>query len=149
VGQEIFVPGARMSPSDVNRILGNLFIYPVAGRISSRFGERPDPFTGVERFHNGVDIVNQPGTPVAAAMAGTVRSVAFNSNFGRYIILSHGGGFQTMYAHLNRAVVAPGETVRQGQKIAELGSTGYSTGPHLHFSVFKGGEPVDPLRFLK
>ncbi len=149
VGQEIFVPGARMSPSDVNRILGNLFIYPVLGRISSRFGERSDPFTGVERFHNGIDIVNRPGTNVAAAMAGVVRSVAFNGNFGRYIILSHGGGFQTMYAHLNRAVVSPGESVRQGEKIAELGTTGYSTGPHLHFSVFKNGEPVDPLRFLK
>jgi murein DD-endopeptidase MepM/ murein hydrolase activator NlpD len=149
VGQEVFVPGARMSPSDVNRILGNLFLYPVLGRISSRFGERSDPFTGVERFHNGIDIVNRPGTDIDAAMAGTVRSVAFNANYGRYIILSHGGGFQTMYAHLNRAVVTPGETVRQGEKIGELGTTGYSTGPHLHFSIFKNGEPVDPLRFLK
>jgi murein DD-endopeptidase MepM/ murein hydrolase activator NlpD len=148
-GQEIFVPGARMRPQELNRILGNLFVFPVAGRISSRFGERSDPFTGVERFHNGVDIVNSPGTAIGAAMAGTVRSVGFNSNYGRYVILSHGGGFQSMYAHLSRAVVSPGSVVRQGEKIGELGSTGYSTGPHLHFSIFKGGEPVDPLRYLK
>jgi LysM repeat protein len=149
VGQELFIPGAHMSPSEVNRILGNLFAFPVTGRISSRFGERADPFTGVERFHNGIDIVNRPGTPVTAAMAGTVRSVAFNSNFGRYIILSHGGGFQSMYAHLGKALASPGRQVRQGEEIGELGNTGYSTGPHLHFSIFKGGEPVDPLRYLK
>jgi murein DD-endopeptidase MepM/ murein hydrolase activator NlpD len=149
VGQELFLPGARMNTNELNRILGNLFMYPVLGRISSYFGVRPDPFTGVERFHNGVDIVNKPLTPIQAAMAGTVGDVGFSADYGYYVILKHSGGYQTLYGHLTRYLVARGQRVQQGQKIGELGTTGYSTGPHLHFSIFHGGEAVDPLRFLK
>jgi murein DD-endopeptidase MepM/ murein hydrolase activator NlpD len=149
VGQELFLPGARMSSSELNRILGNLFMYPVMGRISSYFGERPDPFTGTERMHNGVDIVNKPLTPIGAAMAGTVADVGFNNNFGNYVILKHSGSYQTLYGHLMRYLVTRGQKVRQGQEIGELGTTGYSTGPHLHFSIFRNGEAVDPMRFLK
>jgi murein DD-endopeptidase MepM/ murein hydrolase activator NlpD len=148
VGQEIFLPGARMTQNDLSRILGNLFIFPVQGKVSSLFGDRHDPFTGVIRPHNGIDIVNKTGTAIQAAMAGTVYEVGFNRNYGRYIIIRH-SGYQTMYAHLDKIVVSPRETVRQGQKVGELGNTGYSTGPHLHFSIFRNGEAVDPLRFLK
>ena len=149
VGQELFLPGARMNPGDLNRILGNLFIYPVLGRISSFFGERPDPFTGVANMHNGVDIVNKPLTPIGAAMDGTVAGVGFNNNYGNYVILKHAGSYQTLYGHLTRYTVSKGQKVRQGQEIGELGTTGYSTGPHLHFSIFHSGEAVDPMRFLK
>ena len=149
VGQELFLPGARMSANELNRILGNLFMYPVQGRISSYFGERSDPFTGVERFHNGVDIVNKPLTAIQAAMAGTVGDVGFSADFGYYVILKHSGSYQTLYGHLTRYIVGRGQKVQQGQKIGELGTTGYSTGPHLHFSIFHNGEAVDPLRFLK
>jgi murein DD-endopeptidase MepM/ murein hydrolase activator NlpD len=149
IGQNLFLPGARMSPTELNRILGNLFLQPVPGRISSWFGERPDPFTGVQTLHNGLDIVNMPGTPILAAMAGRVRAAAFNFNYGNYVILQHDGGYQTLYGHLRRIVVTKGQKVAQGQEIGELGTTGYSTGPHLHFSIFKDGEAVDPLRFLK
>ena len=148
VGQELFLPGARMNPNELNRILGSLFMYPVRGRISSTFGERHDPFSGIMRFHNGIDIVAPRGTQVAAAMAGTVRVVGYNANFGRYVILGH-TGYQTMYAHLDQALVSRGGKVQQGQKIGLLGNTGYSTGPHLHFSVFRNGEAIDPIRFLK
>jgi murein DD-endopeptidase MepM/ murein hydrolase activator NlpD len=148
VGQELFLPGARLSPEEMGRVLGSLFIYPVQGRISSFFGERADPFNGTERFHNGVDIVNRPGTPVLAAMVGSVGSVGWNANYGYFVILKH-SGYQTLYGHLMRYMVKKGQTVRQGEKIGELGTTGYSTGPHLHFSIFKSGQPVDPLRFLK
>ena len=148
VGQELFLPGIHMRTNELNRILGNLFIYPVHGKISSYFGLRPDPFTGVRRFHNGVDIVNAPGTPIMAAMAGTVEDVGFNNNYGYYVILRH-SGYQTLYGHLSRYGVARGEKVQQGEKIGELGTTGYSTGPHLHFSIFRNGEAVDPLAFLK
>jgi murein DD-endopeptidase MepM/ murein hydrolase activator NlpD len=149
-GQEVFVPGARMSPAEINKVLGNLFIFPVMGDISSRFGERGDPFTGVERFHNGIDIANKTDTPVAAAMAGRVEATGYNGNYGRFIIIKHiGTSFQTLYAHLNKVLVSRGENVRQGQEIGELGNTGYSTGPHLHFSIFKNNEPVDPLGYLK
>ena len=148
VGQVLFLPGVHMPTNELNRILGNLFIYPVRGKISSPFGLRPDPFTGVKRFHNGVDIVNAPGTPIVAAMAGTVEDVGFNNNYGNYVILRH-SGYQTLYGHLSRYVVARREKVQQGEKIGELGTTGYSTGPHLHFSIFRNGEAVDPLAFLK
>jgi murein DD-endopeptidase MepM/ murein hydrolase activator NlpD len=149
VGQELFLPGARMNPNELSRILGNLFMYPVQGRISSYFGERADPFTGVPNYHNGIDIVNAPGTLILAAMAGTVAEVGFNYNYGNYVILKHAGQYQTLYGHLTRSIVGRGQKVQQGDRIGELGSTGYSTGPHLHFSIFHGGQPVDPLRFLK
>ncbi len=148
VGQELFLPGVHMRSNELNGILGNLFIYPVRGKISSYFGTRPDPFTGVRRFHNGVDIVNVPGTAIGAAMAGTVEDVGFNNNYGYYVILRH-SGYQTLYGHLSRYVVTRGQKVQQGDKIGELGTTGYSTGPHLHFSIFRNGEAVDPLAFLK
>jgi len=148
VGQVLFLPGARMSQGEINRITGSLFISPMRGRLSSTFGSRSDPFTGVVRFHNGIDLVARLGTAVSAAMAGSVAAVGFNANYGRYIFLQH-PGYQTMYAHLNRITVSTGQKVAQGQKIGELGNTGYSTGPHLHFSIYRGSEPVDPLRFLK
>jgi len=150
VGQELFIPGARMSAGDLNKALGNLFIWPVVGRISSRFGDRNNPFTGVEKLHNGVDIVAKLNTPIGAAMGGRVASVGFNAVYGRYIIIKHvGTGFQTMYAHLNKTSVSRDLNVAQGQKIGELGNTGMSTGAHLHFSIFKNNEPVDPLAYLK
>jgi murein DD-endopeptidase MepM/ murein hydrolase activator NlpD len=149
VGQELFLPGARMNTDDLNRILGSLFQFPVFGRISSFFGERQDPFTGVERPHNGIDIVNKPLTPILAAAGGSVADVGFNNNYGNYIILKHSGFYQTLYGHLTRYLVSRGQKVRQGQEIGQLGTTGYSTGPHLHFSIFHNGEAIDPLRFLK
>ncbi len=115
VGQELFLPGARMNPNELNRILGNLFMYPVQGRISSYFGERSDPFTGVPNYHNGIDIVNRPGTPVLAAMAGTVAEVGFNYNYGNYVILKHAGQYQTLYGHLTRYLVGRGQKLRQGE----------------------------------
>ncbi len=149
-GQEIFIPGAHLSPSEVNRVLGNLFIFPVSGRVSSRFGIRADPFTGVPHFHNGVDIYNALDTPVAAAMAGRVAAAGYNYSYGRFVILKHPGtGFQTMYAHLDKVLVSQGENVEQGHKVGLLGNTGHVTGPHLHFSLFKNNEPVDPLQYLK
>jgi len=149
VGQELFLPGARMNANELNRVLGNLFLYPVVGRISSFFGERSDPFTGVPNYHNGLDIVNRPGTSIRAAMAGMVADAGFNYNYGNYVILKHSGQYQTLYGHLMRYLVRRGQRVQQGETIGELGTTGYSTGPHLHFSIFHNGQPVDPLRFLK
>jgi murein DD-endopeptidase MepM/ murein hydrolase activator NlpD len=148
-GQSLFLPGARLSANERSRVLGTMFVYPLQGRLSSFFGVRPDPFTGVMGLHNGIDLVNKVGTAVGAAMAGTVRAAAFNFTYGNYVIIDHGNGYQTLYGHLTRSVVRKGTVVRQGQEIGELGSTGYSTGPHLHFSIFKNGEAVDPLKFLK
>jgi murein DD-endopeptidase MepM/ murein hydrolase activator NlpD len=147
-GQELFVPGARLSEHELNRVFGRLFILPARGRLSSRFGVRGDPFTGLSRFHNGIDLAGPVGTPVRAAMSGKVSMVGFNPNYGRYLILSHAEGFQTLYGHLDGFQVRKGTRVRQGELIGTMGNSGYSTGSHLHFSIFLRGEPVDPSRYL-
>ena len=148
-GQLIFVPGARMRSEDLKLALGELFIYPLRGaRLTSPFGWRNDPISGVRRHHAAIDLAAPTGTTVKAAMDGKVSSVGFNSTYGKYIILSHGNEYQTMYAHLNQVSVKQGDRVIQGVKIGEVGSTGYSTGPHLHFAIYKNGRPVNPLDFL-
>jgi murein DD-endopeptidase MepM/ murein hydrolase activator NlpD len=129
--------------------LGELFAYPVRGaRLTSAFGWRNDPITGVRRHHAAVDLAAAQGTPVKAASGGRVLAVGYNSTYGKYIVLGHSGGYQTMYAHLNTTSVIQGASVSQGDKIGEVGSTGYSTGPHLHFAVYKNGRAVNPLDFL-
>jgi murein DD-endopeptidase MepM/ murein hydrolase activator NlpD len=103
----------------------------------------------VTRFHYGIDIAAPEGSPIMAAMQGTVLQIGSNSNYGKYIILGH-SGFQTLYGHLSRVLVAKGTRVGQGQKIGEMGNTGYSTGTHLHFTIIRTDsmDPVDPLRYL-
>jgi murein DD-endopeptidase MepM/ murein hydrolase activator NlpD len=148
-GQLIFVPGARMRSEDLKLALGELFIYPIRGaRLTSPFGWRNDPISGVRRYHAAIDLAAPTGTTVKAAMDGKVSSAGFNATYGKYIILSHGNEYQTMYAHLNQVSVKQGDRVIQGVKIGEVGSTGYSTGPHLHFAIYKNGRPVNPLDFL-
>jgi murein DD-endopeptidase MepM/ murein hydrolase activator NlpD len=147
-GQRLFLPGATLSNWDLKQALGTLFIYPARGVITSPFGWRRDPFTGVRTFHNGVDLANYAGTPVHASMAGRVVDMGFNSGYGNYVVLSHEGGFQTLYGHLRAFEVSQGEWVEQGQVIGRMGSTGYSTGPHVHFSIFLRNRAVNPLNYL-
>ena len=148
-GQKFFIPGARMGASELDKVLGEYFIFPTRGAISSRFGMREDPFTRMRRFHNGLDIANMTGTKIWAARSGQVAAVDGNATFGWYVVLKHSGGYQTWYAHLSRILVKTGQWVNQGQMIAEMGNTGYSTGSHLHFSIFKRSDPVDPLSYLQ
>lgn len=148
-GQVLFVPGARMNDTELRLILGELFVWPTQGRYTSGFGMRPDPFTGVRRFHNGIDLANSVGTPIRAAAAGRVVHVETQvGNYGKFIIITHPGGFQTLYAHLDSFSVRNGQTVSRGQVIGSMGNTGRSTGPHLHFSVIRNGTFVNPLQFL-
>ena len=148
-GEQIFIPGARLPAEVLKRALGEIFIYPVKGRISSPFGWRRDPFNGVRSFHKGIDIVADTGAPVKAAMGGRVALVGFSPVLGKYVVISHNDGYQTMYAHLNAARTARGAAVSQGDVIGEVGNTGYSTGPHLHFVIYKNGREVNPLEQLK
>ncbi|THB66467.1 MAG: M23 family metallopeptidase [Spirochaetaceae bacterium] len=148
IGQELFIPDARMNDTDLKMVLGELFVYPVRGRFTSGFGYRNDPFTGVRRFHNGIDIANAAGTRILAARVGRVVDVGRHSGYGNYVIVSHDGGFQSLYAHLSEVLVQRGQRVSQGQRLGSMGSTGRSTGSHLHFSIFHNGNPVDPLRYL-
>jgi murein DD-endopeptidase MepM/ murein hydrolase activator NlpD len=147
-GQELFIPSARLSEMERNRVFGRLFIYPTKGRITDRFGMRRDPFTGMRRFHNGVDLAAAVGTPVIASMSGKVAMLGYNPTYGKYLILTHPEGFQTLYGHLDAFRVQKGESVSQGQRIADMGNSGYSTGSHLHFSIFRKGEPIDPFEYL-
>ena len=148
-GQELFVPGARMKEYELKKVLGKLFIYPARANLSSPFGMRADPFTGVRRFHNGVDLAGPEGSPILAAMAGKVAKIGIHPTYGKYVILSHVDGYQTWYAHLSKILVEQGKNVAQGQLVGEMGNTGYSTASHLHFSIFKEGSPIDPIKFLQ
>jgi len=148
-GLTLFIPGARMNREDLRLALGDLFIYPVKGaRLSSPFGWRNDPFTGVRRHHAAVDLSAPQGTPVKAAMDGKVSAVGYDVTYGNYIILTHAGNYQTMYAHLHTSSVKQNEQIAQGAQIGTVGTTGYSTGPHLHFAIYKSGRAVNPLDLL-
>jgi murein DD-endopeptidase MepM/ murein hydrolase activator NlpD len=121
-------------------------IWPVAGRISSHFGTRFHPILRFARFHSGVDVSASWGSPIVAAADGYVIGAGWNGGHGRQIRISHQGGLATSYSHLSRIVADPGSRVWQGQVIGYVGSTGFSTGPHLHYEVHEHGRAVDPAR---
>jgi murein DD-endopeptidase MepM/ murein hydrolase activator NlpD len=148
-GQSLFIPGARLSSYDLKKALGQLVIWPINGRISSYFGYRANPFYGTRQFHSGIDIVGPENLPAKAAMDGRVAETGYSAIFGNYVILSHDAGYQTLYAHLNSIKVVRGARIQQGNTVGLIGSTGYSTGVHLHFGVFKNGKAMDPLKLLK
>jgi murein DD-endopeptidase MepM/ murein hydrolase activator NlpD len=149
-GETIFIPGARMNDLDLRMSLGELFIYPVQSKhLTSGFGMRKDPISGELTFHTGIDLRANTGTAVMASMEGVVSVISENWLYGKHIIISHPNGYKTMYAHLSSASVKQGDKVSQGRKIAEAGNTGYSTGSHLHFTIYdKSGKLVNPLDLL-
>ncbi|NIJ20020.1 murein DD-endopeptidase MepM/ murein hydrolase activator NlpD [Sphingomonas naasensis] len=118
-------------------------------RLSSRFGRRGDPIRGTVATHYGIDIPGMLGTPVFAAAPGTVRYAGTAGSYGNMVEIAHGGALDTRYAHLSRILVRPGAHVEQGEPVALMGSTGRSTGSHLHFEVRVGGSAVDPLPWLE
>ncbi|MBV8366693.1 MAG: M23 family metallopeptidase [Candidatus Eremiobacteraeota bacterium] len=120
-------------------------IWPTDGAISSGFGFRSYPDYG---FHSGLDIVNYYGAPILATAAGTVVSAGWDGGFGIKVEIDHGNGYMTWYAHCSEALVSAGQFVRKGQQIARLGSTGFATGPHVHYEVHEDGRPINPVPFL-
>ena len=119
-----------------------------AGFISSYFGERSDPFDGREAFHKGVDFAGSVGSSVVAVAAGVVTWAGERSGYGKLIEINHGDGYVTRYAHNERTLVSVGQTVKRGEPVALMGSTGRSTGPHVHFEVLRNGRQVDPLSYI-
>ncbi|HMO68273.1 MAG TPA: M23 family metallopeptidase [Novosphingobium sp.] len=125
-------------------------LMPVSGvNLSSGFGMRIHPVLGSRRAHNGVDLAAPTGTPIYAAADGTVSKVEWFSSYGLYVALEHGGEIQTRYGHMSRINVQPGQQVRKGDVIGFVGSTGRSTGPHLHYEVRIAGAPVNPIPYMQ
>ena len=119
------------------------------GEISSFFGLRADPFGGGSDYHPGIDIAVDYGTPIKASSTGTVEEAQWNGGYGRFVSIDHGNGITTCYGHMSAIAVQPGQTVRRGDVIGYAGSSGYSTGPHVHFEVRQNGSPVNPLNFAR
>jgi murein DD-endopeptidase MepM/ murein hydrolase activator NlpD len=124
-------------------------VWPLNAQVSSSFGFRKDPFTGKKRFHAGMDLAAKEGTDVKAVMAGKVQIVDNQKGYGKMVVLDHGQGYTTLYAHNSDITVKTGDLVQKGSTIAKVGSTGRSTGPHLHFEVIKDGQKLDPENYLK
>lgn len=149
VGQKLFIPGAALSSFELRKALGELFIYPIRGRLTSPFGYRSDPFTGARSFHSGIDLAAPTGTSVKATLDGKIAETGFNRIFGNYIIITHDRGYQSLYGHLSAVYVKRGQYVTQGTVVGAVGNTGYSTGPHLHLSIYKNGNLINPFSVLK
>ncbi len=135
--------------SSMGPYTGGKFAVPTRGRLSSRFGTRIHPITKRRKMHTGLDIAASSGTAINAAASGRVITAGWVSGYGNTVIIDHGSGLSTLYGHCSRLYVSKGQSVTRGQKIAAVGSTGFSTGPHLHFEVRKNGRPVNPDGYLK
>jgi murein DD-endopeptidase MepM/ murein hydrolase activator NlpD len=145
----IFVPGGLLDRVNLQEINGDLFIWPVPGYITSPYGYRRSPFTGIRQFHSGLDIGSPQGTPVRAAMPGRVSTAGWDDVLGNYVVISHHSGYRTLYGHMSVIRVKSGAYVGTGERIGDVGSTGLSTGPHLHFTVYKNGVTVNPRVLMR
>ncbi len=158
IGQQLhidtFTPGpstrSTTAASDTTRAArAGDWPMPVDGRVSSPYGWRRHPISGRRTFHTGLDIAAPTGTPVRVPAGGRVAFAGWNGGYGNYVVVDHGNGLRTAYAHLSRIHVRVGQTVDAGTSIGAVGSTGRSTGPHLHFEVKRNGSFVDPRAYLR
>ncbi len=157
-GQSLFLPGAKPITvvQQIRGVSGNVsgsgshgFLWPMRGRISSPFGWRRDPFTKRRDFHTGIDIKASRGTPIAAAKAGVVTYAGWMGGYGRVVVVNHGGGYTSLYAHCDRLLVRKGQRVNAGQRLARCGASGRATGTHLHFEVRYHNKPINPKKVLR
>lgn len=126
----------------------NTFIKPTSGRLTSPFGYRIHPVTRARSLHTGIDLANSSGTAILASKNGVVERVGYQGSYGNVVIINHGNGVTTLYAHLSGFNVRVGQNVQQGERIASMGSTGRSTGSHLHFEIRQNGNAVNPLNYI-
>jgi murein DD-endopeptidase MepM/ murein hydrolase activator NlpD len=136
------------SLGDWMRLAAAPTLWPVQGRITGSFGERIDPFSGEGAFHRGVDISAEIGTRIIAPADGVVQYADLMNGYGRTVTLDHGNGITTLYGHLSGFAVSPGETIHRGDTLGYVGSSGRSTGPHLHYEVRIFNTPVNPHKYL-
>lgn len=144
-----YIPDGRFNNTERAFFLDTFFRFPIErGRITSGYGLRKSPISGQHIFHSGIDIAAPEGTPVIAAGQGTVTANSYDQVLGNFIVVRHPGKYQTVYGHLKKSFVILGSSVNSGTIIGEVGSTGYSTGPHLHFEVRIGNQAEDPFVIL-
>ncbi len=145
-GSTLFLPDAKLDWVTLQEINGDLFKSPIRRRfrITSRYGWRRDPFTRRRSFHNGIDLAVYRGCPIYAALAGKVVATGYSKVYGNYVIIRHHSGYQTMYGHMKSIWARRGQYVTTETKIGSVGSTGRSTGPHVHFTVYKNGSTINP-----
>jgi len=139
IGQKLWIPGINNSSK---------FIWPIRGRISSGFGNRINPISKKKEFHPGIDIANKIGTPILASRSGKVSFSGWIRGYGRVVVINHSSGYSTLYAHMSKRLAKKGQHVYQGQKIGEVGTSGYSTGPHVHFEIRINGKKLNPIKYL-
>ena len=152
IGEKLLIPGAKKpqlsehhvarTETPVSRSIGERFIWPTTGELTSGFGYRWG------RLHSGIDLANDVGTQIRAARSGRVIHAGWYSGYGTTVVIEHEQGYITLYGHLSEAIVQDGQYIKGGQPIAYMGSTGNSTGPHLHFEVRKNGVPINPYSIL-
>ena len=123
--------------------------FPIRGTITSNYGKRENPISGKEEFHSGIDIATSPGTPISATADGIVSFSGWNGGSGNLVVLEHGFGFSTFYAHNKKNIVKVGQKVRRGDVIGYIGSTGNATGPHIHYEIWKNGRSVNPNKYIE
>lgn len=143
----IYEPG-NSAEGDNTRNAELSLILPVDGILSSAFGERTDPMTGIRKHHNGIDLEAKNGSLIAAALDGVVIDTGADRTYGNYIKIRHNDGITTVYAHCSQLAAEKGQNVRQGDIIAKVGDTGASVGTHLHFEIWKEGRALDPLNYI-
>lgn len=152
VGKNLFIPGAKLDKTTLKNAMGDTFINPLrnsAWRLTSRCGYRANPFTGVRQYHPGIDLAISQGTPIYAALSGKVVACGWSNVYGNYVIIDHQNGYQSLYGHMYKKLCKLNQEVTTNTKIGLVGNTGYSTGPHLHFTVYKNGKVIDPLTLIK
>ena len=130
-------------------ILGFEYCTPICGTLTSEFGYREHPVAGEQRFHYGIDLAADQGTSIRCFADGTVTAVGESSSYGKYCIVDHGDGFETLYAHCSQIEVSSGADIDRGEKIGEVGTTGIATGPHLHFELHRDGIYLNPVYYVE
>ncbi len=146
-GDILFLPGAQLSAKERAKAFGYLFSKPIRGRYTSGFGIRFHPIYKRKKFHTGIDIAAPIGSVVKSAKEGRVIFAGWNGGYGKCVIIKHQLGYETVYGHMSKISVSVGQYVKQGQMVGRVGSTGVSTGPHLHFEVRKYGQVTNPLKY--
>lgn len=146
VGATLFLPDAKLDWVTIQEINGDLFRKPLRNSyyISSLYGWRDNPFSGKRTFHNGIDMATARGSAIYAALDGRVTATGYDVTYGNYVIISHHSGYKTLYGHMQTILTTKGSYVTQSTKIGTVGNTGQSTGPHVHFTVYKNNATINP-----